>query len=246
MVYRDYYHTSSPWYYVLQISVLVYAAGLVANLVLVMNTSVIDTIFRTLPGGTPYSLKWHTFQWFIFMIANMKYFMPILMNQMILYRKSRGCSILWFVFLFIIVMFDLFVVLGLLRFYSACNGQGQPDNPCNSLIYCCAQDIYTISTNACPNSSPCPDYPGLTRDQLGANVDFKWYLAVSIVFLAFDLIFVGFFGGVFYISPLARVKGKNNEEEDNDNGNLKSSSLLEMGLNYVQGKSMSGKMTKGE
>lgn len=205
MVYKDYYGSDNPWYYVLQITQIIYCAGLLANIVLVMNTSVPDTVFKTLPGGTPYSLRYHSFQWAIFMLAAFKYLMSPFLSQMVLYRRSRGCSIFFFVFIFAIALIDFFVVMGLARFYSACNGNGQVDNPCNSLVWCCAQEIWSISTNGCHNTGPCgPDYP-TTQSELGANVNFVWYFAVSVVFLAFDLFYVGFFGGAFYVSPIPKV-----------------------------------------
>lgn len=240
MVYRDYYASNSPWYYVLQITQIIYGCGLLANIVLVMNTNVPDTVFKTLPGGTEYNLRYNSFQWTIFMLAGFKYLMHPILSQMILYRRSRGCSIFWFILIFAIALIDFFVVLGLARLYSDCNRSGQLDNPCNSLVWCCAKEIWTVSSNLCMNNGPCAAGFPTTVAELGANVDFVWYFAVSVAFLAFDLFYVGFFGGAFYVSPIPKVVTRKKAEEDGLIG-----SSMEQGLNTLLS-SNKNKMTKGE
>jgi len=234
MVYADYYGSHNPWYYILQITIIIYGAGLIANIVLVMNTSVPNTAFKTLPGGPIHSLRYSSFQWTIFMLAGFKYFMYPAVNQMILYRRSRGCSIFWYAVIFSLVLINFFVVLGLARFYSSCNGQGQIDNPCTSKVYCCAQEIWSVSTNNCINTQACTAGFPATQADLRPNVDFIWYFSVSVAFLAFDLFFVGFFGGVFHISPIPRAITKRQ--------------AMEEGLNSEKGvmNNNNNKMTKGE
>jgi len=193
----DYYQTSSPWYYILQVVMILYGIGAIAYLVILQNENVPNTYFRTLPGGTHFSLKYVSFQWVVLMLSAIKIIMYCIVNTMILYRSSRGCSVLWFIIIILIAFVDVITVVGLGQFYSRCNQVGQLDNPCNDDRWCCAPEIYTVPTHNCPNTVACAAAPVASLSELTSNIDFRWLFWVNFVFMIADLFFAAFFAGMF-------------------------------------------------
>ena len=184
---EDRYEESTALFVILQIIVWLYVAGSIAYLVLIMNTTIRHTYLTpaTMPG-TLVSDRWNTFLWvFLFLSVVAHVGMPFVLDQLTLWRKSGGCSIFWAIFLILFVMISAIVVAVLGVYAGTCNGQNQNGNICNDLQWCCAPEIYSNPANLCPNTGMCT--PPKTLTELSSNVDFRWLLAVSIVFLVFDV-----------------------------------------------------------
>ena len=96
---RDWYTPSNSWYWIVQIVIYVFAAGLVADLVQVLNLSVLETYFRTLPGSALYTLKFSSLQWALLMLTTLKYVVPIVLLLAIVFRRQWNCSVFWFIVL---------------------------------------------------------------------------------------------------------------------------------------------------
>lgn len=188
---RDFYSPHQPWYYVIQVVVYVFAAGLIADLVQVMNLSV------------PYG----SLQWVLLMMTNFKFLMPVLVMFAVLFRSQKGCNIFWFILITIVWIISVFVVIGLGRYYGEANGPGQLNNLFTSPLYCCAKEIYEVSSNDCPNTGactcplppePCPPLP-TSVSELSARQDAAARFWVDFVYMLYHTAVVVFFIYVFFV-----------------------------------------------
>lgn len=201
-------------WYLLQVAIYIFAAGIVADLVQVINLSVTDTYFRQLPGGTYYTLKYSSLQWALLLLTNVKLLMPVVALMAILFRKKRGCSIFWFTLVAAIWLISVVVVFGLGQLYSEANRNGQRDNIFTDPLYCCAPEIFTEPANHCPNTGactcppppmPCPPLP-TTRADLHAWQDASARFWVDFVYMLYHTGLLIFFAiAFFYPSPGKRT-----------------------------------------
>jgi len=204
---RDWYTPSNRWYWIAQITIYVFAAGLVADLVQVLNLSVLETYFRTLPGSALYTLKFSSMQWALLMLTTLKYAVPIVLLLAIVFRRQWGCSVLWFIVACVLWLASVFVVIGLGKLYAESGSAlGQRDNFFSDPLYCCAPEVYSNLANNCPNTGacacpadplvPCPRIP-MSVGELSPRqdavarfwVDFVYmlYHSAALVFLAYQL-----------------------------------------------------------
>ena len=189
---QDLYENSAVLYYFLQVVMWLYIVGAIAYLVLIANVNIRHTyqLPNTMPGQL-YSDRYSSMTWIFLMlsvIGNLS--VAFLVPMLVLWRKDRGCSILWMVFFVIFTLFSGFTVTVLGAQYGSCNKQNQNGNICNDYDWCCAVEIYSNPANLCPNTGPCllAGQPSSVAE-LSSNVDFRWLFAVSIVFMLFDLLF---------------------------------------------------------
>lgn len=196
----DYFDQSSPWFWTLQVLLNLYGLALFAFFVLVENASALDTYFHNWMGpGQYYSLRYVSLYWVILFLANAKVFMFPLVASMITYRRSRACSIGWFVAICAIAFCNVFTFVGLLTYMASANRNGAVDNPANHQDWCCLPEIYGDSNNGCPNPGAC--MPAVTS--VHVHTDFVWYFAVTVAFVCADIFFVCFFSGLFGPKPLS-------------------------------------------
>lgn len=199
---RDYYTVYSGWYYALIVLTNLYAACYIAFLVLIQNANVPNTVFA--PGstwGTYFSLLYKGVYWLSLFLSCWRILLYVVIQFMILFRKTRWCSIMWLVFIFLITLIDLLVVVCGGKMYGGCNTYGNPWNPCNDPNYCCAVEIYSQPNSGCTNTMACPAGFPTSTSGLYPNVDFLWFFWANLGFFAVDLVFVVFFSSMFYQSP---------------------------------------------
>ncbi len=205
-MFKDYYLPTLPWYWLLQVLWIVYAIAVPCFIVLILDIYIPDTLFTpNLPYGTYFSMRYTSFWWVCMFMAGFKLLMPVMGPLATLWRKNRGCSIMWIVFIFCLFAVGLFVFVGLSTFYGTCNRNGQVNNPCNSIDWCCVPEIYSNPENACPqgnypcecpanivNVVDCPVYPQ-TIAGLAANSLFLWVYFVQLFFTIADGVLVAFY-----------------------------------------------------
>lgn len=197
--YTDYYSYSSPWYWVLQVFLTLYALGALAYLVLLQNVHIIDTMFPGLPGGQYFTGRYITFVWYAVMFSAAKLLLYPVVNALVLFRSSRGCSIFWFALLATLTFVHVVVIVGLGEQYGKCNESGQRGNLCNDKLWCCSPAIYEVTSNGCYNGAACASF---VHPRLRPNPDFLWLFWTNFVFFLADLLLLLFFGMVFFFCPL--------------------------------------------
>lgn len=193
---KDLYEENTFIYYFLNITLWLYILGFIAYLVLIINVQVTYTYNKT-PGspGTLFSLRFDSLLWWGLMLGVARMFVPFAVMNMILYRRTYGCSVFWIIFLSVIVLLDIFSFVVLAAQYGSCNHDNQPNNLCNSLLYCCVPQIFMNSNNMCPNAAPCPatvdlPNPPSTLADLSPNSDFLWLFWTQFIFILFDLVWI--------------------------------------------------------
>lgn len=210
---KDYYIPTNAWYWLIQILWIVYAIAIPCYIVLILDAYIPDTLFQPdLPAGTYFSMRYTSFWWVVMFMSGFKLLMPILTTMATMWRANRGCAVMWVVFLFAFFAVSLFVFIGLTTFYATCNQNGQVNNPCNSISWCCVQQIYSNPENICPqgnyacecpanivNVVDCPVYPP-TIAGLAPNPLFLWIYFVNLFFLIADGVFL-----VFYMYKLLEM-----------------------------------------
>lgn len=204
----------SPWYYVIQVMLAIYGLGYVATLVLIQNAIVPHTYFKANNNGVLYSLRYVSLYWYSLLFCAMRLFTFLVICQMLLYRKTNccgtkgtGCSIFWMILLAGLTVVEVINLTILGGYYSKCNGLGQVDNPCNDLLWCCANEIFTQSGNLCSNTAPCT--PAVALEQLKPNIDFVWLFSTTVAFTGFDIFFLLLPIGLW----LTKSDGDDGEEE---------------------------------
>jgi hypothetical protein len=207
----DYYRLTSPWYYVIQVFVTVYALSTLASLVLVLNMHVTNTAFPGTAVGVYYSQRYVSLQWWALFFFGMHVLMFPFVMMMITFRRSHGCSVFWFALIFALVVGDAYAFIVLSGSFIRCNQVDQRDNLCNDARWCCAPDVNAQASNACPVTpgSMCADHPGIT-----SNADLSpsgWFMALYVVHLVYflaDVLVVCFFLGMFCIAPFPEKRNR--------------------------------------
>lgn len=200
----DYYRLTSPWYYVIQVFVYVYALSTLANLVLVLNISVTNTAFPGTEINVYYTQRYNSMQWWALVFCGAHVLMFPWVMMAITFRRSHGCSVFWFAFMFVLLVGDAFSFIVLTGSYIQCNRNDARNNLCNDARWCCAPDVNAQASNGCPVTPgvQCADWPQIVSS---ANLSPSgWFVALYIVNLLYfvvDLLIVIFFLGMFCAAP---------------------------------------------
>jgi hypothetical protein len=197
------------YYYVINVMLLLYALGFIASLVLVQNAHVIHTHHKGNVNGPLYSNRFTSMFWVALVLCVCRLWTFLVVNSMILYRKTRccggyGCTIFWSILLVLCVAADYLALAILGNYYRNCNGFEQLDNPCNDYKWCCVEAIYAIGTNLCGNTCT----PFIPIGALKPNPDFLWLFWTTVVFCVLDLVFLLMPLGMWLAaSPVAAASG---------------------------------------
>ena len=194
---RDLYDKRQPLYYVFQVMQVLYGLGFVAYLVLIMNANVPHSHVYAGNFGPLYSERYTGFYWLALMFSTFRLFIFITSASMLLYRRTscccgkpgnQGCGGFWAILLTIFVLFDVLVLAMFGGMLTKCNAIGAGYNPCNDLRYCHVPEVYNDPGSHCTYMTMW--LPPVAYAELGYNVDFLWLFSLSVVYLAFDLVFL--------------------------------------------------------
>lgn len=196
-MFRDWYTTKNTWYYVVQIAAYIFAAGLIADLVQVMNLYVPE----------------HNFQRVMLTLTNVKYLMPVFIMAAVLFRRSFNWSVLWFSLIVSCWAIGAFVLFGWGIYYSSANKKGAVGNVFNDPLWCCAPEVYSNAEHGCPNTEPCtcptpPEpCPHIPTSVSELRVPRQWLARfwVDFLYLLYHSAVVAFFA--WRLAGLARLKG---------------------------------------
>lgn len=190
---QDLYDRGHALYYVLQVLLCTYAAGYFCSLVLIQNAYPTHTYHKNNNNGVLYSTRYTSLYWVALMFSAMRFMVIVFVCMAILFRKTTCCGCkfncctgIWISLLIILVAFDFLTLSILGNHYAKCNGLDQVDNPCNDKKWCCAEEIYNNPANLCSNTCT----PFIPYNTLVADVDFIWLFSLTVVFCAFDLVFM--------------------------------------------------------
>lgn len=203
---HDSFETGAASYYVTNVLLFLYGAGVVASLVLLQNATVLHTNTLGNNYGPLYSDRFVTPWWWALCFSATRVIMFLCVCSMLLYRKTGGgcCTIIWMVPISFFILLDLGTLFMLSNYLGACNTNvpGNWNNPCNSYVYCCDARIYNNPNNNCRPTSACPPGQAQTLEQMHPNADFLWLFALSVVAIVFDI----YFFTLPFITSLAGVK----------------------------------------
>lgn len=190
---RDSYETGSATYYLTQALLIVYGIGFIASCALLLNAQVKYTHTLGNVFGPLYSDRYVTQWWWSLFFAATRIFMFMCVCSLLLYRKTATwCNIFWMIPIFLLLLMDVAALLMLSGYFATCNSSvnGNFNNPCNSLNWCCDARIYTNPAQHCRPTSPCPPGQAQTLEQMRPNVDFLWLFSINVVSVAFGLYFL--------------------------------------------------------
>ena len=210
---RDYFVSSTPWYWVIQVISPIYYLSLVAYSILLLNVVIPDTYCAIYPCGTYFSLRFHSLQWISVSFTAIRFFLFPMFAMATVWRKDFGCSIFWMILFGICLMVDVFGFLTLSRFFASCNGLNQPYNICNDINYCCAAEIWSVSANNCKNTGPCPVGFPTVLSELAANDIFLWIWATSIPYVLVEILAILFIILMNFPLSSGRVKRGNQQQQ---------------------------------
>jgi len=194
---NDVFSKTQVPYYIFQIMLVLYIIGYLGHLVLIQNATVVHTFNYQNNPGVLYSERANSSWWFALCFSCLRIFLFITVCSLITYRKTqcccgkpgnRGCSLFWTFLLAIFLTFDVIVVAILGSFFSGCNVPGNANNPCNDLRYCHVPEVYNNDDSGCTYKTTW--MPPIMSGDLVQNVDFLWLFSTSVVFLAFDFVFL--------------------------------------------------------
>lgn len=179
-------------YYVTNVLLFIYGAGIIASLALLQNAIVLHTNTLGNDYGPLYSDRFVTGWWWALFFGATRVFLFMCVCSLLLYRKSsRWCNILWMVPISIFIIFDVGALTILAGYLGACNGNvpGNFNNPCNALNWCCDPRIFSNPDNHCRPTSTCPTGQAQALETMRPNSDFLWLFSLSVVAVVFDLYF---------------------------------------------------------
>lgn len=189
---RDYFVSGNAWYWIIQVISPIYYLSTIAYMILLLNVVIIDTYCEVYPCGAYFTLRFHSLQWIAVSLTGMRFLAFPLFAFAVVWRKDLGCTIFWFILFLIVVMLDVFAFLSLSRFYASCNGLNQPYNLCNDVNYCCAAEIWSVSSNRCKNTGPCPVGFPTILSQLAPNDIFIWIWSVCFPYVLVEILALSF------------------------------------------------------
>lgn len=203
------YEKQRTLFWFLWIFAILYIIGIGIYLVFIMNLSSRYTYFANPASpGNHLSSSRYTFQDIGVRMTVIGHLMIIaFIFNMILYRESFGCTIMWIVLWGLALLCILVGILALSISYGYCNKDFQVGNLCNSYFWCCVLEIYTNSNNQCPNVLPCA-LP-LSLNQLDPNPDFLGLFWTNIVLVFFQIVFL-------IVMAIFWTKKTNQEEEQEE------------------------------
>lgn len=109
----DYYNTRNGWYYVIQVLSHIYLIALVVAFPWVYKLYIVPhDACAQLPCGTLFSLRYVSLQWLLLAMACFKVLTVWILWTATLFRRYRGCSIMWMVFMLLAYGVELFALLG--------------------------------------------------------------------------------------------------------------------------------------
>jgi hypothetical protein len=212
---EDAYDGSSGWFAFYHGALIVYGLGWFASLPLIINATVENTYTKANNFGILYSNRYVQLYWYALAFSCLRMLVFLVMCSMILFRQTttdcgdgrccrrgrcrcccRGqvpcCSIFWASCLGVLFLFELFVLATLGAYWNDCNGLQAVDNPCNAYVWCCDPLVAGNPANLCPNPSAACIDPTVPKkvSQMPWNTDFLWLMSTTIVFFAFDLLFL--------------------------------------------------------
>lgn len=235
---RDIYKKTRAPYYVLVIFMMIYLLGFLASLVLVQNAYVPHTHTYQNNNGPLYSERYNSMYWYALMFSACRMFLFITVCSVILYRntscccgppENRGCGYFWAIFLVMWVVIDVCVMAIFASFFHGCNVPGNAGNPCNDIRYCHVPEVYNNPSSGCTYMTAWN--PPVVLGELTRNTDFVWIFSVSVVFVAFDLLFLlwPLLQWIFNTTGSAQQQETSSDfdvfdedEDDEDNETLKS------------------------
>lgn len=189
------YEYGTPWYYALNVIIILYGLGYIASLVLLQNAYVPHTFTPGTTYGTLHTGRFTSGYWLALLFCGMRVFIPLVVCNMLLYRDTRcgrspgsGCIVFWLVCLVLLILFDLMGFTLLAGYYNKCNGIGSVDNPCNDKRWCCVPDVFMDPGNLCHNTVSCT--PLVFLPDLRPDTDFLWLFWTSFVFILADVFFL--------------------------------------------------------
>jgi hypothetical protein len=211
----------TAYYYVINVMLVLYAIGFVASLVLIQNAHVMHTHHKGNVNGPLYSNRFNSMFWVALVLCVCRLWTFLVVNSMILYRKTQccgnssgvsggGCTIFWSLLLVVCVVADYLVLAILGAHYRNCNGFDQLDNPCNDYQWCCVEAVYVIGSNLCCNTCT----PFIPASALKPNPDFLWLFWTTVAFCVFDLVFLLMPLGMWLTSSTAAAAAAAGGEND--------------------------------
>lgn len=205
-------YKNNPYvYWFLWCFVITYVALVTVWVVIyVQNISIVHTWFKHpgMPGAELTSLR-GSFTSVVLRIAIVIHpWVPFFVMFMIAYRKNVTLCIGAFVLMSVGFLLCFFAFTVLSDQYSHCNGQEQYGNLCNSLLWCCVNEIRSNPANMCPNTIDCAT--PLTFDDVRANPTFEGLYWIHVVLTMLQGMYIGM---TFFIWYLPEEKEKVEEEQ---------------------------------
>lgn len=214
----DYYRYSNPWYFAIQFFLILYGLSTLAYIVLITLENVEHTYFPGTAINTLHSDRYTSVTWWAIFLASTHVLMVPFALMMITYRRSYGCSVFWFSLIFTLGFCDSYVLIVLGNDYQTCNNYDARGNICNDKAWCCAPQVNSVGSNACPISAggTCASRPITGLEQLSADPDFVWLFATNVAYFVADTLVIVFFIVVSFCYPSSfRSANKEDEEESN-------------------------------
>jgi len=227
----DYYRYSNPWYFVIQFFLILYALSTLAYIVLITLVNVEHTYFPGTAINTLHSDRYTSVTWWAIFMACTHVLMVPFALMMITYRRSYGCSIFWFSLIFTLGFCDCYVFIVLGKDYQTCNNYDARGNICNDKAWCCAPQVNSIGSNACPISAggTCVSRPITTLEELSPDADFVWLFATNVAYFGADILVIVFFLVTSFCAP-SSFKHNQQEKQKSTEGGEKSESIISTGL----------------
>jgi len=191
---KDYFVSTCKWYWIIEIFSPIYCLSLLAYAILLLNVNITDGYCAVYPCGTYFSLRYTSLQWISLAFTSMRFVMFIFFCGAVIYRRDFGCSVFWFILLLALVIMDVFSFISLTKFYVSCHDG--PYNICNDINYCCASEVYSVASNHCKNTGPCPVGFPTSIAQLRPNETFKWIYFTSLFYVLFEVLTIVFLASV--------------------------------------------------
>jgi len=212
----DYYRYSNPWYFVIQFFLVVYALTTLAYIVLITLVNVEHTYFPGTAVNVLHSDRYTSLTWWAIFLASTHVLMVPFALMMITFRRSYGCSIFWFSLIFTLGVCDCYVFIVLGTDFQTCNNYDARGNICNDKAWCCAPQVNSVGSNACPITpgATCATRPITSLSELSPDIDFVWLFATNVAYLVADVLVIVFFLVISFCAPSSFRS--TNQKEDYD------------------------------
>jgi hypothetical protein len=184
----DIYETNTALRVVSTIFLTVFVIGFVVYIGVAINSISFKHTYFDNPGdpGTLTSTR-YTYLWFVVMLSVVSMgFLWVALIIMITFRDNYGSHMFWFILYFLLIGLLVFVLLVLVGQFISCNDPTQPNNICNSKLWCCVN--YLNPANHCPNiyTGPCP---GVTASDLKPKTEFLWIFWIVLITCVLHIVY---------------------------------------------------------